>query len=446
MDCQQVLSEVERLVDGELPAAERAALEAHLAECEGCRAARDAARLDDAALLRAFLPRRRAAAALADRVVAELRREQGQAPIEPALRHRWRSWAVPLVAAAAGFLLAVLVLRPPFGRWLPFGQQANAPSRAALPLGRLAVATGPTEMRTAPTIPWTVCPPSGEIEAGAAVRTADFTRCEIEANNGAQLRLDAGTVIELPTPGCVRLSQGELYSAIPGGSVFKCEAQGAVVEVEQGKFDVSCSPGSVSLTVIEGSATLECKSGTRQVAAGERVRLADGHIEETAAVANPLQDTSWINELLVLKGPDNPELAERLNDILAQLGQAKLSYLYEDEIRRLGSRAALPLLRYAASPRSRTKQTSRAAAVRIAADLADSSVVGDLIGLLDDGDPQVRVDAARALERLTGVNQGRPSDAWREDLDACRPTVESWRTWWHAHQANHGRSSGGTGR
>lgn len=425
MDCQQVLNELERLIDGELPDDTRAAVEAHLADCEGCRASGANLRGEDAELLRAFMPRRRAAARVADRVVDQLRKDRGH-------RSGWRSWASPVAAAAAGFLLAVLVFRPPGGR------EPAVPT--VVPLARLAFATGPTEVRSPAAESWFTCPPSGDINAGAAVRTTDGARCEIEARDGTQIRLDTGTVIELPTARCVKLAQGELYSTVPGGgAVLTIETPDAVVEASQGKFDVACSSGEASLTVIEGSASLECKSGVRRVAAGQRVRLTDGRVAESAAVVDALQATAWINELLVLKGPDNPELADRLNDILAQVGQAKLSYLYEDEIRRLGSRAALPLLRFIESPRSQANIASRVSAARLAADLADSSVIGDLIALLADADPRVRVHAARALERLTGVNQGRPAGDWQDDLAACQPTLEAWRAWWQARRSTYGK-------
>lgn len=421
MDCPQALNELDRLIDGELPAEARAAVEAHLADCDACRAVCANLRAADAELLRAFMIGRTAASLVADRVIEQL-------PSQAVRRRDWRSWGAPLLAAAAGFLLAVLVLRPPFGR-----RPAAMP---AMPLARLALATGPTEMRAPAAEAWFACPPAGEINAGASVRTTDGARCEIEARDGTQIRLDSGTLIELPTAQCVKLAQGELYSTVPGGgAVLKIETPGAVVQASQGKFDVACSPGEASLTVLEGSANLECKSGVRRVAAGERVRLTDGQIEESAPVADPLQATAWINELLLLKGPDNPELAERLNDILAQVGQAKLSYLYEDDIRRLGSRAALPLLRFIESPRSHANATARISAARLAADLADSSVIGDLIALLADDDASVRVHAARALKRLTGLDQGRPADAWRDDPEACQPALESWRAWWQARRA-----------
>lgn len=421
MDCEQALNNLGRLIDGELTADERAALETHMAACDACRVACLGLRADDAELLRAFMPYRTAGIKVADRVIEQLRGE-GQR------RVGWRrTWMTPLVAAAAGFLLAVLVFQP------SERQMPQAP--AGLPFARLALATGPTEVRTRPADAWFMCPPSGEIAAGACVRTRGGARCELEARDGAQIRLDTDTVVELPKPRRVKLEQGELYSAIPGGgAAFTIETPDAVVESTEGKLDVACSPGKASLTVIEGHASLACKSGVRQVAAGQCVRLTDGQVENSDSVADPLQATAWINELLVLKGPDNPELAERLNDILAQVGQAKLSYLYEDEIRRLGSRAALPLLRFIESPRSRSNVAARQSAARLAADLADSTVCGDLIKLLADDDSHVRIDAARALERLTGINQGCSHDDWREDSPACQPALDAWRAWWQSRE------------
>lgn len=415
MDCQQALNEIGPFVDGELPPSDWPALEAHLAECNGCRMAYGELLVADAALTRSFRPRRRAGAELADRVIEQLR-------IDGVPRRWLRAWAVPLVAAAAGFMLAVVVFHG--GGERPDGQ-------AEAPLARLALATGPTQVRPVPNVAWLGCPTNSSIAAGAAVRTSDAARCEIEANDGTQIRLDAGTVIELPTPRCVRLAQGELYSSVPDDrKKFKIELPDAVIAATRGKFDVSCAPGAASLTVIEGTADVACKSGTCSVVAGQRVRLIDGQVQETGAVVDPLQATAWINELLLLKDPENPELIERLNDILAQIGHAKISYLYEDEIRRLGSRAALPLLRYVSSPRSRSDAVARVAAARIAADLADETAIGDLIALLDDKDPLVRFHVRRALVRLAGGDQGSTIDTADQDPQSLRAVREAWKTWW----------------
>lgn len=431
MHCDEALNEFSRLIDREAPSSDHTPFMEHIAHCERCGAMWYELTRADAALLRAFMARRRAAGTVADRVIEQLRNARGR-------QWRIRSWLVPPAAAAAGFLVAAVLFQP--GGKLP-----RMP--AHVPLARLSLATGPTEVRAAPTVPWFGCPTNSNIVAGASVRTLDASRCEIQSNDGTQIRLDVGTVVELPTSRCVRLAEGELYSAVPAdGTQFKVELPDAVVQTTRGKFDVTCAPGEASLTVIEGSASVACKSGLHNVDAGQRVRLVGGRIEESSNVIDPLQATAWVNELLLLKGPDNPELTERLNDILAQIGHAKLSYLYEDEIRRLGSRAALPLLRYVASPRSQSDAASRAAATRIAADLADETVIAELIALLADDDPQLRSHAARALQRLTGIAQGQPVQAWQDDPASCQPTREAWQAWWESRTTGRARPANAADR
>jgi hypothetical protein len=264
MDCNKALNGLVRLMDGEAPDDDRPPLEAHLAECFNCRTTYDAMRLDDALLLRAFKPRRIAAAMLAERVIEQLQAGRRR-------HQRVRSWATMLSAAAAGFLLAVLMLRQP---------PSTSPSLDP-PVAQFAPATGTVE---------------------------------------------------------------------------------------------------------------------------------------------------------------DPELAERLNDLLAQVGRAEMSRLYEDEIRRVGSRAGLPLLRYVESPRSQSDTASRHAAARIAGDLADKRVLGDLVALLGDDDPEVRFHAARALHRVSGTDRGHPPEAWKDDPLSCQSTREAWQEWWQLRSTKRSRS------
>src|SRR5260370_13361506 len=108
MDCEQALALLTADIDRETQPDESVRLRAHLQECAACRASADAFRLQDAHLRRLFASRRRAAAGVADRVIARL-----VAP--PVPRGRRLPWLPILVAAAAGFLLALLDF-PPFER------------------------------------------------------------------------------------------------------------------------------------------------------------------------------------------------------------------------------------------------------------------------------------------------------------------------------------------
>src|SRR5437016_3455209 len=103
MTCEESLNLISAKLDRELPADDALRLEAHLADCASCRATADAMALQDADLRRAFVPRRRAAQDVAQRVIAQL----------PG-RSAWRiPWLAMILSAAAGFAIAFGVLRHP---------------------------------------------------------------------------------------------------------------------------------------------------------------------------------------------------------------------------------------------------------------------------------------------------------------------------------------------
>src|SRR5437870_3595924 len=105
MDCEHAINLISADMDAEILGDDRLGLDAHLATCESCRATAQALRLQDSSLRQAFASRREAAAAVADRVIAQLR----PTIAAPTVRLPW----IPmLLAAAAGFLLAVLIFRP----------------------------------------------------------------------------------------------------------------------------------------------------------------------------------------------------------------------------------------------------------------------------------------------------------------------------------------------
>jgi HEAT repeat protein len=145
-------------------------------------------------------------------------------------------------------------------------------------------------------------------------------------------------------------------------------------------------------------------------------------------LADPLLATRWIHPLLIQKGAQDPELKNRVDAMLARIGQTKLSSLYESEIRSLGAYCVLPLIRYLESPQSQADPARRQTAARIIADLATTWAIGDLIGLLKSEDGIVRRHAAAALQRLTEETHGTTPEQWQENLHP--ETLEAWKAWW----------------
>jgi hypothetical protein len=421
MDCREAIELVGAWVIGELDSGDQAALDEHLAGCAECRQAAESQQLTDAELLRAFAPRRFAARRLADRVATQLQQERRLAG-----RPASRRWSL-LAAAAAGFLLAVCTFRP----W-----QHQAAPQAATPIARLTLATGAPEMLPPHETLWFGCPPEAPINPGACVRTPANVRCELGTAAGGRLRLDGNTEVRFDDSRQVELMRvelmrGQVWSNVKEqDQVIDVEPAGAAICARDAEFSVSCQPGEAVLTVVKGAATVRGPRQEQTIAAGEKAKIVAGVVAENHSMLTPLLDTGWMNELVCLKPANDPELIQRVNDILAQIGEAKLSYLYEEEIRRLGDRAVLPLLRFIASDRSLSDPARRTIAARIVADLATAHALDDLIELLADDSPAVRGAMAQALFRLTGRDQGYSLDRWRTADAAMREAgIAAWRQW-----------------
>ena len=187
---------------------------------------------------------------------------------------------------------------------------------------------------------------------------------------------------------------------------------------------------------------IDADAGQETLQSGERLTVTEGHLGGKTAVDDLALATRWVNEILVMKGRDNPELARRIDDLFAQIGQHKMGFMFEDEIRRLGDHSVIPLTKYIESDRSKHEPAQRATAARIVSDVAPPWAIPNLIGLLQDGDGEVRYYAALGLRRLTGRDAGRAPEQWRkDDLFSCRQAATQWRGWWNENRANYPGSS-----
>src|SRR5438552_14350172 len=172
MNCEIATNLISSRIDGEIAAADQKALDEHLATCSSCRATMEALSAQDEALSRAFAPRRRAAAAVADAAMARIHREQVQS-----FRTRRFPFLTALVSAAAGFALAMLILHPWQKTPSSTGQIAIAP--ATQPVAHLALATGAIEVQEPGKAAWQVMPTGASIAPNSKIRTPGKVRCEV---------------------------------------------------------------------------------------------------------------------------------------------------------------------------------------------------------------------------------------------------------------------------
>jgi len=420
MTCADFEPRLNALADGELAPAERGDVDAHLAGCEDCRRTLEAIRGQHLELDAAFAPERGAVAALAERVVLAQRRPS-----------RRRFLLAAAAAAAALVLVVVSVLRERQVAELQERLARAETSCAALerrlkiPAARLAVATGGVE--TCPTADgaWTAVAVGGGIEAGAWIRTAERAKCSFDCADGTELRLNGATEICLQKPRAVTLARGEIFTKVAHDPErYTVTTDQATIEAVGTSLNIVHQPAtSTVLTVVEGRALM----GGVAVASGYLCRAVDGKVQKPVAAYELSLLTRWVNEIVALKGRDSPELQARINQLLAQIGRTKMELLAEAEIRSLGDHAALPLTRYCQSPESLNDPRRRREAARILADIASSPSVPDFVALLGDEDPQVRVEAARGLQRLTGETLGLDEKYWAGAGTARG--VAGWKAW-----------------
>jgi ferric-dicitrate binding protein FerR (iron transport regulator) len=442
MDCEQSLNLLSARLDGEITAEESAALDGHLAACADCRAAGEAMAAQHGRLVRAFAPRRRAAAGVADRVVADL---------APRTRGRWMS---VILAAAAGFLLAVMLFQP--WRHVPTTiviQHDPAPTPvtthpadtrpADVPaIGHLALATGAVQICDGPGQDWRPMETGGALPAGARLRTGPKVRCELQLADGSEVRLNEATELRCPAPRTLELTEGQVWSGVaPAPSPFTVSVPRATVTALGTQFDMRCHGANTTLTVLDGTTRVKGdtiaggQEAERTVSSGQSLEIVNGRPGEPSRVRDLMLSTRWVNEILVLKGRDSPELESRVDDLAAQIGELKESFLYEQEIRSLGDHCVVPLTRYIQSDRSKGHDDKRRAAAGILSDVAQPWCIPYLIELLSDRDGDVRAHAAGGLHRLTGMDLELSVEQWQSAPPAERFRCgQTWQQWWQTHK------------
>lgn len=441
MTCDDVQRRLSAALDGELGAEERAIVDRHLAECSECRDAMSALfALDLQLRRRTVLPRQRAAS-IAVAATAQL---SGRASTLNR-RHWLRTPVIALVALACGFLIAVVLFRAPADGPAPesprvadVAQPAGSQTTTAI----VRVSTGPLEFATASPSEWTtVARPDGfRCPPGTAVRTPRTTVCELETSSGCTVRMNAETELTFLDDNDVEISQGEIWCRTPDATALRVtpavleSASEVPVALVMGpraaSCSLTCSSPVAAARICVASGRIEAVSPNRSevIAAGQSVEFRDGRLQPVSGSAATAR--RWMHPLLVRNGPADDELADHVQALLAGIGRTKVSLLHERDLRSLGEYGALPVLRFLQSEPNVDDGERRQTAARILADIAPTWMIPELIELLADTDPGVRVSAATALTRLTGQTLDVAPESWADADRDHRPSVAQWRAWW----------------
>ena len=436
-------------------------LAAHLAGCADCRATELAWQRDDRLLNRMSGEGRTSADYIADVVIGQLPEQTEDVPAKTrrsvSRRKQNQNWQSLVLATAVGFLVAAVFFKTRAGNAIitqsdSLPQTQPGPSTAAqqgsaafaAPLASLVTVTGPIQCRPSGSSDWmsVIDASAFRCESATEVQTSASSQCEIITDAGCILRLNSNTKLTIESGQRVKIARGQLWCRSEADSqlevvadasdnsdvsdplpTYRCDARGCCL--------VAVDENAVQLHAAAGKITLITPEGDRSVVPGQPVRVTrDGVVVQHQQIPNALLAAGWMDALLMRKRPDDPDLILRVNALLARIGQTKASYLHERELRGLGEHCVLPLTRFVQSDISVTTPQRRVMAMRVLADSSPSWNIRDLIGLLSDHNPDVRVLAATALHRLTGESFGRPSHDWSIQIPKDDAVRERWTQWW----------------
>ncbi|QDU31171.1 hypothetical protein ETAA8_63240 [Anatilimnocola aggregata] len=452
MNCADFQHQLTAWLASETDDGQASELEAHVSDCADCQALLAGVSHDDP-LLRSALTDQAATQRVAQRATAGLVEAKA---LTSGLDLPWQAWALVLLATAAGYFLALalpLQRRPAKLEMPPVVKVPEIP-QVEPPVAHLVAATGRVErfddvqqdwIAVDPKIKYFACP------SDSRLRTTSNVQCELKTEDGSVIRLNDQTEVKLLGSSSIQLNQGQVWCRSPGEAslevrVASTSQPGSSVALGGPQSTLWCvgpscvmtgirESGQVQVVNAAGEIKVSTASGQQQLKPGQVAEISNGQVSTPANHVDPLTSTRWMQPLMLARGPDNAELNERVNTLLALIGRAKISTLYEQEIRALGEHAVLPLVRFIQSPLAASDPMRRSAAMRLTADLAPVWLIPDLIDLLADREAYVRQLAAATLYRLTALNMNCSPDQWQAEPDELQTTaLADWRAWWAAHR------------
>lgn len=397
MNCESLPLLMNAALDGELSPRERADMQQHLEECPACQLQwAELQGLHDQ-LTQALVPR--SAESAITRIVGTIQQRSLTSP-RRSRNPSTRNTSFALVAVVATLLLTVGTIL----QW----------STATPAVAEIALSTGTIDFKPVNSRDWIEMTNDTRVALPALtrVRTRSRSLCEIRTQSDAIVRLNQDSELVMHRSEKVELVAGELWcrapvstgmvicassspNQSPGVNVFTCPSSTetqwrALPNLELTALDAAETPVEIHLP----QATCTIQPGESLTFAGGQPRA------DQARRSNPLQATSWQLPLLALRDPLDSELQDRLTSMLSRVGQTKVSYLYEDQIRQLGPAGAVPLLAFVRSSESRQQPQLRSRAMQLAVETAAESSQSDFESLVDDEDPVIQKLSRQALERL----------------------------------------------
>jgi ferric-dicitrate binding protein FerR (iron transport regulator) len=243
-----------------------------------------------------------------------------------------------------------------------------------------------------------------------------------------ELRINHSTRLSLHGSRAVALTAGELWLRVPSSAgLFKIDTEEGTIETRGASLALVSGDNRVSLAVLDGEARFRGLAGEeRALTTGQACESIERMLGAPHEAGFAWRHVSWQRELLLQSGRFEDALPY-LYPLVASLEHDSIGPEAELELRRSGMLGAIAIGRFVFD-RVMAPSAFHRRCVSLLCDIASVESLGYVLGALQSEDPESRVIAAEAVERLTAVPSGKDLEFWRVATKADRYDVlQSWR-------------------
>jgi ferric-dicitrate binding protein FerR (iron transport regulator) len=240
---------------------------------------------------------------------------------------------------------------------------------------------------------------------------------------GSDLRLGKGGRLSLAEH-TISLERGAIWTKVEPahGRLTVDTTEGSVV-AREATFVVIAAPSRTDVGVLDGAVTFTTPMGeTRDLAAHQTCKADGGRVSPAVKIEDLFGWMEWQEPLLMAAGRQS-ELYDALYGVVLDLGRPERRQAAERTLRTRPHLAAgeLSYVLNEADPQAPFWQPAAA----LLCDLADRHSLNGLFGILLAEVPDLRGDAAAAIQRVTGWKLEQDAEFWRTADYATRFDVVS---------------------
>ena len=303
--------------------------------------------------------------------------------------------------------------------------------------GKLTIATGKVEVKAVGAETYAPLLEGSTIGPDTWVRTSKSSLAAIDFGDGTQLQLNRNTEIKFVSSRNIGVREGDIYVIAPDGnkSQFLITVSKTRFRSKGPEFSMGHDAAKQTSTfyMIRGSSTVATRRDSQPVTKGYWCQTVHGVLNTPDQAGETAVVTAWTHPILARRGPKGvAELNARLQKMLPWLGMLPgANDPYEQAFRDSGIHGVTFLIGVLKLDPATQNYKRRIAAAKVVGDLAVLKQAPELVNLLKDAEPDVRVFAARGLKRLAGDDLGHGDDYWKGD---SRSAGESkWEAWLKAN-------------